>query len=371
MKAILYIGHHKVGSTALQSFFTKNSYRFLENGILYPAVESEGLSYLLSKTLRRRDVEEPLSLNIREPHNALAFRMMAQNPGHKVPPFHHNLPGVAQMKLAIQNQLLNLDPHTVVMCSEVMANFGAVAPPMIDALRDMLPTEEIVLYCALRRPDEYLISWHGQRLKFGHHVVPLRQEATERYFPTIHFDYRKMLEPWVERFQDDTVIIRDYRDIVAAGGSTVDFCTQTGLDLPKGLIASTRANPSIPHALMEIVRRGNIELTEQDSGTLRSIIMAEAHHLDLPENGTVEMFGPRNRELIRQAFEPVDRYLCEVTGRDHFFPALDKLTDLAPVSEIEAAVHALDQLRTRISDKIPGNIRNFLDTVTIETGFRQ
>ena len=46
MKVILYIGHHKVGSTALQVFLSQNSHRLLQAGILYPAVEMQGFSHL-------------------------------------------------------------------------------------------------------------------------------------------------------------------------------------------------------------------------------------------------------------------------------------------------------------------------------------
>ena len=77
MKVIVYIGHHKVGSTALQVFLSQNSHRLLTNGILYPWVEMRGAAHALGKAAGEGDRAEVLPVNIREPHSALAYKMMA------------------------------------------------------------------------------------------------------------------------------------------------------------------------------------------------------------------------------------------------------------------------------------------------------
>ena len=83
MKVTLYFGHHKVGSTALQSFLFRNQAALARAGILYPGIESESLSYMLAQLLGVPDEGEkaPPAMNAREPHNALAFQMLAQGEG--------------------------------------------------------------------------------------------------------------------------------------------------------------------------------------------------------------------------------------------------------------------------------------------------
>ena len=52
MKIIIYIGHHKVGSTALQVFLSQNWLALVRAGILYPSVETSGFSHNLAEVLQ-------------------------------------------------------------------------------------------------------------------------------------------------------------------------------------------------------------------------------------------------------------------------------------------------------------------------------
>ena len=193
MKVIFYIGHHKVGSTALQSFLTQNWRRLAKHGILYPAVESRGFAANLAHGLGQPLKGAVNDVNVREPHSALAYRMMAEVSERKVPPQFKRLPTAAQMLLAIQNQVRALRPEALILCSEAFANFGQVDPALIRSLADHFPKAEFEIYCALRRPDEYLISWHGQRLKVGETVSALSQGGAASYYDNIHFNFRTAL----------------------------------------------------------------------------------------------------------------------------------------------------------------------------------
>jgi len=176
MKAICHIGHHKTGTTTLQAFLSQNSHRLLQQGILYPWVESQGAAYSLAKAMGKGDKREILPINIREAHNALAFRMLADTlQSWKVPPYHQNLPHSNQLLLAVSNQIEALQPDWIVLCSEVMSHFGKVAPDQISRLRStgLAAAEQIVVWCTLRRPDEQLVSWHGQQVRFGQAPAPL------------------------------------------------------------------------------------------------------------------------------------------------------------------------------------------------------
>ena len=52
MDLILFMGHHKVGSSALQMFLARNWLPLARAGILYPAVEPQGMAANLGAAVR-------------------------------------------------------------------------------------------------------------------------------------------------------------------------------------------------------------------------------------------------------------------------------------------------------------------------------
>lgn len=348
MKVILYIGHHKVGSTALQVFLSQNFHRLLRHGILYPPVETRGFSHALALAMNGEDHAGILPVNIREPHSALAYRMMAEVSNRTVPGQFQHLPASGQMLHALRNQLRTLGPRCVILCSEAFANFGEVSPDLISRLCDVFPKAEFQIYCALRRVDDYIVSWHGQRLKAGEKIPALCQGAALQYLPTIHFDYSRVIEAWLEKCPGATVTLRNYRDIVAAGGSTEDFVQQAEIDFPVGMIPPGRTNPSIPHALIEIARRGNTALDAPAARALRGGLMALAGEIDLPQNAQVEMFGAQNRALLAERFAPIHARLGDLTGIRPFFPDIDEIARPRPLPELEAMRAALAGMDARL-----------------------
>ncbi len=361
MKVILYIGHHKVGSTSLQVFLSQNFLGLARHGILYPSVETQGAARFLARAVKGRDRAEVLPVNAREPHSALAYRMMAHVSPRTVPPQFVALPHQNQMFHAIRHQAAQLAPDCIVLCSEAFANFGAVDPELVTRLTDLFPGAEFQIYCALRRPDEYLVSWHGQRLKVGERLEPLRTIGPLEYLDGIHFDYRLMLEAWRERCAGATFTIRNYADVLAAGGSIDDFVAQAVADFPDDLLPAEKANPSLPHAVMEIVRQGNRALEPKDAHALVRFLLRRAGDLDLVPNGRIEMYGPENRALIAEHFAPIHDHLSEVTQSPAFFPDIDEIARPRPVPEIEAMEAALDQFTPGILEDLPSDpARTFL-----------
>ena len=337
MKVILYIGHHKVGSTALQGFMSQNWLRLARAGILYPAVESRGFANNLSKALSGQEKAETLPVNIREPHSALAYRMMAEVSDRKVPGQFKFLPPPGQMFQAIKNQIAWLKPHTVILCSEAFANFGQVDAALIRRLGKVFADVEIEIYCALRRPDDYLVSWHGQRLKVGEKLPPLSKKAGDLYFDNIHFNFRTVVEPWTVEMPQARLILRDYADILAGGGSTEDFGRQIGAELPEGMLPAGRANTSLPRAAMEIVRQGNHDLAPPEARRLAQYFLnASAAPVPAP-NADVEMFGARLRAEIAKRFAPIHDWLSQIAGREAFFPDFDEVAQVRPIPEATAA----------------------------------
>ena len=345
MKVIFYIGHHKVGSTALQVFLAQNWLRLARAGILYPAVESKGFTANLARALAGQDHAEIADVNIREPHSALAYKMMAEKvETRKVPKQFRQLPSTQQMMFALRNQIQTLEPHSVILCSEAFANFGEVRPELIDTLREQLPEAEFELYCTLRRPDDYLVSWHGQRLKVGEKLRPLSDGGADPYFEHIHFNFRTVIEPWAQRLPDARLILRPYSEVLAAGGSTRDFADQISADFPDGMIPAGRANRSLPRAALEIVRRGNHALPPAQAHQLAQYLLRADTGLEPARNEDVEMFGADLRATIAGRFAPIHDYLSDLSGRARFFDDINRIRDTRPVPEREAASQLLAQI---------------------------
>ncbi|MBK0329314.1 hypothetical protein I5535_18725 [Rhodobacteraceae bacterium F11138] len=343
MKVILYIGHHKVGSTALQVFLSQNWLALAQNGILYPSVEPRGFAFNLASTLGRRDKAVPLPILIREQHSALAYRMMSEVSQRKIPPQFAHLPASGQMFLALRAQVNQIKPKALVLCSEVFSNFGEVQPDLIKRLCVAFPKAEFEVYCALRRPDDYLVSQHGQRLKVGEQLKPLSAGGTAPYFDTIHFNYRTVIQAWADQFPNARLILRPYHEIVAAGGSAEDFMEQCGVDFPADLAPVGRANPSLPRAAMEIVRRANQDLPAPQAQALRQYLLQTGPHLNPVKNSDVEMFGADLRAEMVRRFTPIHDWLSELTG-SAFFPDIQDMAQPRPTPEHQATTGLLSRI---------------------------
>jgi len=366
MKIIIYIGHHKVGSTALQVFLSQNWLRLARAGILYPGVEASSLSHGLAQALGRSQGQDDgpggpgpsgNGMNIRERHSALAYQMIAKVNGRNVPPQFKRLPGVAQMLLALRKQVEFLKPETVILCSEVFANFGQVdhdlIPQLLAPLLNANPDSEVEIYCALRRPDEYLISWHGQRLKVGEQLPPLDNGGLEPYFNTIHFNFRTVVEAWDKQLPDARLIIRPYSEILKSGGSIDDFLAQTSVEYPPDLTPVGHANQSLPRAAMEIVRRANHDLSNNLAHGLSQYFLNAGASLEITPNKQVEMLSAPVRQNLADHFAPIHDYLSKLTrrtgvfggsGGTGFFDDIDDILLESPVPQADAAAKLLARI---------------------------
>lgn len=352
MKVILYIGHHKIGSTSLQTFLAQNSNRLLKHGILYPYVECQGALMAGAKQLFG-DWLGAGPGNMREAHNALAFCLIAESPeGRPIPQYHRHIPPSAQIFKTIQTQIDRHDPQVLILCAEVFSNFGTVAPEQIDRLRDAFPAAEFEIYLGLRRPDEYIVAWQSQKLAFGNISTRLSDPKHLFGLKSIHFDFRALLAPWLARFPDAKLVLRPYNDILHSGGSSLDFIRNVGTEFPEGLRPAPRSNPSLPNALMEIARRANAQLTPEIAKSVRRSLHKAARKITLPANADVEMFGLENRTLILKHFAPVHAYLNDLSGSPSFFPDYAEVGRCKPISETKALQTALAQLDANLLVKL-------------------
>lgn len=365
-RLVLFIGHHKVGSTSLQDYFARNAPALAKLGILYPFVDFQGLSYLAAGLAKPAENFDDLPMNVREPHNALAFRMMATSRDETVPGYHRKLPGLPQMEYALHQQFAFFNPHTVVMAAEVFANFSVRCPEMIARLLAVFEGFDVTLLATFRRIDEYMMSWHGQRLKFGHKPRRLSQDGLDDFLGGIHFDYGRLLEGWLSQLPDAKIILRDYADVRKAGGSVADFIEQGELQMPDGLQGERRQNDSLHRGIYELVRRGNIDLAPPLSGQYRSVLRDLSGGMDLPKSNEIEMFGADVRAQIVEKFAPINARLGEISQVSGSFPFDDDaVLKTLPVSEDEAMASAKAQALKAWPNSGPvSEIRDYLVSQT-------
>lgn len=360
MHVSLYIGHHKVGSTSLQVFLSQNFNRLLDAGLLYPFTEMRGAAHALAHS-RRGDHAEVLPVNIREPHSALAYRMMAEVSDRKVPQQFQHLPHSSQMLLAIRAQVQALEPEGVILCSEAFTNFGMVRPHLVTQLCNQFPKASFSLYCALRRPDEYMVSWHGQRIKVSEPVEPLRDGAWEQYTHNIHFNYRLAVEDWMKLVPGNRKVLRNYAEVLKSGGSEADYMAHSGLSFPRDMLPAPAANKSLPLAVTEIARRGNAALPPPEAHRLVQFLLHVDRRITLPRNAEIEMFSAAHRARMHAGFAPIHAWLSEAAGLPAFFPDIDRMLETRPLPEAEAVRMALDQLTPDLTADLPPPVREFVE----------
>ena len=360
MRVILFIGHHKVGSSALQHYLARNAPALLRQGILYPAIEAAGMRRLQSRVAAA--IAGPLHINIREAHNALAFSMMSDITGKSVPSLHTDLPNTDTMLANISSQIDRCQPHTVILASEVMANFYNVGTATIKRLLANFSGADLTVTATLRRVDDYLVSWQGQRLRFGHAPPRLSDGGMSG---GIHFNYRKMIKPWADTCEDATWHLCNYADVVAAGGSVPHFFNTNSLPLTINNTAEARVNTGLHRALIEIARRGNTELEKGTAQTLLQGLRTLGGQLDLPDTSDIELYGAPRRTKIFNRFAPVQAYLSDFVGHP-FFPDIDDILIPRPVPEDLANAQALTQIRARHLAGFPEPVRDWLMQLALQ-----
>ncbi|MCB1396681.1 MAG: hypothetical protein H6898_12625 [Rhodobacter sp.] len=364
MRAICHIGHHKTGTTSLQAFLAQNSHELLKAGTLYPWVENEGAANAVAKALRGRDDDDELSINIREAHNALAFRMLADTlPAWKVPGYHRMLPHSNQMMRAIELQIRELQPETTTLCSEVMSHFGKIAPDLITRLRTkaLRSVSDISVWCTLRRPDEQLVSWHGQQLRFGQAPAPLSDPERGLKLDWLHVDYRGVIEPWAQLIPEAKLILRPYDEVKAEGGSIDDFFKHSKIKRPAKLQPAQHLNVGFQPAVIILLRKANKQLPKPVAAQLASHMTALTRGMELFGTSQVEFLGEASRKKLVEHFAPIHAWLSQVSGRKAFFADIDKMAQCNPRSEAEALQQFLDQLTPDRLQRLPSKeLRDFL-----------
>lgn len=365
MKFVLFIGHHKTGSTALQVYLAENFLKLAREGILYPAVESQGMAQNLASAIAGKDLfvdrhRRESRFNIRVPHNALAMRMLNEAFGAGVPPWHDDVPASEQMLQTIFRQAEAIAPDTLILASEVMSRFADRGwRKTLPIMSSTFGAFDTTILLNLRRPDLHIASWHLQRLKFLQPVKPLREGGHRDYLDTAHFRYDRIVRRWQDAFPQAQLRVRNYTDVIKAGGSVQDFFAQSGINHDPAPQARP-ANSSIPYALAEIAARAKALPPVVSRGVVTYLLDA-ADRIAFPGNEKVELFGAENRKALCNGFAAVNTALCDQLGLTEFFPDLEEARRCNEIMDIEAARIALTPLQQDAKEHLPkGAVQTFI-----------
>lgn len=364
MRVVIFIGHHKVGSTALQAHLGRWAPSALQNGVLYPVVrpaDLEGFDRIFSN----EGLQQDLQRDVFEAHNALAFSMINQVTGAPIPTFHKDLPPVQEMFALIRKQIERYRPHTLVLASEVFANFAAISPALIPDLMAGLGLgsggARVELFAYLRRVDDYLAAWHGQRVRLRQTVRPL-PEALERYKKTIHFDYQLMLEEWRAVLPKARLVVRPYDTNLRRIGTARGFSDAMGLDLPSLDHAPQIRNQGMHRGFLDIARRAVPVLDHDDMSDLLRRLFDLSHTSDtnLPPTQEVELFGAEARRDMAESFAPVHDWLSDIAGQ-RFFADAAEIGTPRHLPEFEVNQQALALLRNERQSGLSADVLDYLD----------
>lgn len=357
MRVFIFFGHHKVGSSAIQEFMGRNAPALAAQGILYPAIRPKDAQQLISLvSLGKGTQATPRAL--REAHNCLGFGMIADHTGNARPDACGTDIDTEQMFATIREQIAHFRPDTLVIASEVFANFSAIEPALIDRLFAGLGVEsqDITAIAILRRIDDYLSAWHGQRIRFGH-KVPKAHDLLDHYIGGIHFDYAALVAPWAERCGDLRLL--RYRP----NQSVSQFAQQIGLR--RGLSEPLR-NKSIHPALIDIARQAQHALPPKQAA-LCTRFLSGASRLNIWGNPQrIEMWGNCARDRLYHAFQRPNAGLNRLTS-EPLFPDLRSLLVTRPVPQPTATQRALRILNGPGRIMIPPPIRPYFRDYAFET----
>jgi len=350
LKCIIFLGHHKTGSSALQEFFTRNANRLRKNGVLYPFIEPKGAQYLAG--LQENEVHTgALPARLRSPHNFIAYQMMEESiAAYKTPARFAPLPSVATMFADIADQVARDRPHTLLLCSEVFSHFGVRRPELVQDLLTGLGATDVSFYLTLRRPDQHICAWYSQMLKFGRKPTPLSQGGLAWFKGTSHVELARAAAPWVAAAKPQKMHLHTYAQIMQNGGVVPHFSKAVGLDISTLETVTVSTNVSIPYAFFDLCAKANTDLPRTTAARLRRMLHKHRAALPVPSNAQVEILGQQARDEIYAHAQPIDYALAQMVAKDAFFDDLDDIRQMHPMTQSAAQALALEAAKAVLPD---------------------
>jgi len=328
MKIVVHIGYYKTGTTSLQEHFDSRRVEHTEQGLLYPAAPRPPL---------------PGGEGHHANHSTLPFALLEQE-GRDIPPWFRRsrrsdpeATDFAPVMSALQAEIADSDATTVLISSEEFIRFGEDEStiPLVTRVCEQLGDHEIEAIVYLRRPDRYLDSWYNQLVKMGL-PRPRLSDDMDAYLHTVHVDFARALQPWVDVLGKEKVSVRNYDEL---GDRSVveDLLGVLGrVDLaePAG---TERSNQRVPNLFVESKRVWN-HLAKPKQ---RPVFDRQSRRIAplIEFTGKVTTLDERARKILHGAFLPVNEALGEMLELpDGFFTDLDDMLALPDdtITDLEA-----------------------------------
>lgn len=291
----IHIGFHKTGTTTIQQAIATNREKLSEIGIISP------LSGLNSDT---------------EAHHNIAWLL------RNYPPQHYR-PEKGSYKDLIQEICQSSHDKFLISSEE----FSTLEEKSVQKLRSALPEDiRAIIIVYLRRPEEWLPSWWGQKARMGYENKSL-QQAIEVIEPDYLY---KRIRNWVDCFGKENVYLRIYDEAIQSSGLLNDFWDTLGIprNVSKSFIVPKDANVSPSARLLNLVSRINQQIKFEKFGSKRP--MLPLYHLWLGQFDSIlqNKYGrtplkltQAQRELVKSKFAYHNQLLArEFFQRDELFP---------------------------------------------------
>ena len=232
LTAVIHLGLHKTGSSAIQTFAWLNRGQLLGQGVLYP----------------RTALNDPAS-GLYD-HNILYCDLHSHT-------------------AAMRAELEESGAHTLLLSGEDLLYVWKKGrrPPRIRARADAMELRHwlhglgarafrLIMY--LREPVALMGSFYSQALKNG--IAPPHSCPLPRlYHPLL--DVRALLQPWLEVFGPEALTVRLYEHGYGHDGGQLllqDFLQALGLDAAQGWQFPPRVNTGLNLLEMEVLRALNV-----------------------------------------------------------------------------------------------------------------
>ena len=247
--AIIHIGFHKAGSTAIQHWCARNSEHLRENGLVYP---TDGLRWGGHHPV-------PWSLGVKHPLASPDFEPREYLDG------------------------IDAGDGTILLSSE---DFEFLNPPGIKALRELLRSFEVRIVAVLRNIADYLVADYQQNVRSG----DVRCPFSLLEFCLVHniyhrMDYFRILSQWAGVFGWSSIELIAYPP---RGTSVLDgFLATIGVPDP-GTALLERPNSSLSPISVRTLQHVNKHHAPRD----RDKLVDQLYEMERPTDGAVSLVDP-------------------------------------------------------------------------------
>lgn len=232
---VLHIGHFKTGTTALQVFMGRNERALAAQGIF--------LAHTARQDFR---------------HGAIPFEMLAEAGQPRIAKPLPGTPSAQQLWRDLLDEARALPPGATLIASSEEFMRLATEPAACAALARMAAQAagvRVRVIAYLRAPGDHVRSWYNQLIKVGIQVPGFDATVVSQLEP-FHLEYDVALQPWIEAFGADAVLVRTYRPDLRHGDAMYrDFFGALGLPmLAQSAIPDYDANPRFDDRMLPYVR---------------------------------------------------------------------------------------------------------------------